>query len=167
MNPKRREATALHEAGHAVAGARLFPAGRTTGRTRIEPDDEAGTGAHHEAEDLVFAITDDPSEFEAQSAEFRKEAVYDCAGYAALIAAGYSEADATQGCGSDFDKAAGNAYTTLEAAKTRAVELMREPKNIAAVQRVADELLRKNTLEPDEVAILIEIADGESSEADY
>ena len=41
------------------------------------------------------------------------------------------------------------------------------PENIAAVARVADELLSQSTLESDEVEILIDVADGEATEQDY
>jgi hypothetical protein len=139
-----------------------------TGSTSIESDDEAGTGGRHHAVELCFEVGDaDAVELERQNDAFRKEAVYDCAGYAALIVAGYSEAEAKRGCASDFDAAGRNAYTTLDAAKQQAVALMRQPKNVAAVRRVADELLLRNMLDPWDVGFLIEIADGKCTEADY
>ena len=45
--------------------------------------------------------------------------------------------------------------------------LMMQPQNIAAVARVAGELLSSSTLEWDEVEILIDVVDGEATEHDY
>ena len=51
--------------------------------------------------------------------------------------------------------------------KEKSVALMREPRNIAAVARVAEELELERRLVMDLVETLIAIADGEASEADY
>ena len=50
--------------------------------------------------------------------------------------------------------------------KTRAVHLLIKPENIAAVRRVADELLIRETLDGDVVQVLIEVSDGFATEAD-
>ncbi len=44
---------------------------------------------------------------------------------------------------------------------------MQRPKNIKAVSRVAEELLQRTTLDPLDVEVLIEIADGDATEDDY
>src|SRR4051812_19078555 len=112
--------TALHEAGHAVACKRLFPWRGVGDLTLVAQHDEGTAGSHETLEALDFAPSDDPTETERQNEEFRKQAVYYCAGYAALIAAGYSKREASLGCGADFERGT-NAYITLKDAKRRAV----------------------------------------------
>ena len=101
-----------------------------------------------------------------QRLAFENEAIYSCAGYAAVLAAGYSDEAALAGCESDFDKAERACDVPLDVSKEKAVELMTLPENTSAVARVAGELLSQSTLEWDEVEILIDVADGEATEQD-
>jgi hypothetical protein len=161
---------AIHEAGHAVACERLFP-WRLVGNLTIVPDVEGNAaGSHEMLEAIVFDLTTDPEELARQNEVFANQAVYFCAGYAACLAAGHSERTALAGCGNDFERAEAAASwpeLTLSAVKQRAIELMRRAQNIAAVERVADELLARRTIGGDEVEWLVGIADGTLSEQDY
>ncbi len=156
--------TAIHEAGHAVAFYRLFGDAARYGHTlTIEPHEDLLGG--HRAEELVFhGVGELTAE---QRLAFENEAIYSCAGYAAVLAAGYSDEASLAGCGSDFDKAERACDVPLNMNKEKAVELMTLPENTSTVARVADELLSQSTLEWDEVVILIEVADGEATEQDY
>ncbi len=161
---ENRIPTAYHEAGHAVAFYRLFGDAARYGHTlTIEPHEDLLGG--HRAEELVFhGVGELTAE---QRLAFENEAIYSCAGYAAVLAAGYSDEASLAGCGSDFDKAERACDVPLNMSKEKAVELMTLPENTSAVARVADELLSQSTLEWDEVVILIEVADGEATEQDY
>ncbi len=156
--------TAIHEAGHAIAFYRLFGDAARYGHTlTIEPhEDLLGS---HQAEEMVFhGVGELTAE---QRLAFENEAIYSCAGYAAVLAAGYSDEAALAGCESDFDKAERACDVPLDMSKEKAVELMTLPVNTAAVAQVAGELLNQSTLEWDEVEILINVADGEATEQDY
>ncbi len=158
-----RTHTAIHEAGHAVACVRLWETGRVVERVTI---DRTGSQlGSHLAEEITFPA-DEPETAE-QRREFENEAIYSCAGYAALIAAGYDEATAVLGCDPDFDIADYVTEEPLAEIKQEAVALMQRPKNIKAVSRVAEELLQRTTLDPLDVEVLIEIADGDATEDDY
>ena len=156
--------TAIHEAGHAIAFYRLFGDAARYGHTlTIEPHEDL-LGSHR-AEELVFhGVGELTAE---QRLAFENEAIYSCAGYAAVLAAGYSDEAALAECGSDFDKAGRACDVPLDVSKEKAVELMALPENTAAVARVAGELLKQRTLERDEWVILIKVADGEATEQDY
>ena len=161
---ENRTRTAYHEAGHAVAFYRLFGDAARYGHTlTIEPhEDLLGS---HSAEDRVFhGVGELTAE---QRLAFENEAIYSCAGYAAVLAAGYSDEAALAGCESDFDKAERACDVSLDVSKEKAVELMTLLENTSAVARVAGELLSQSTLEWDGVEILINIADGEATEQDY
>ncbi len=156
--------TAIHEAGHAVAFYRLFGDAVRYGHTlTIEPHEDVL--GDHRAEELVFHGVGELTV--EQRLAFENEAIYSCAGYAAVLATGYSDEAALAGCGSDFDKAERACDIPLDVSKEKAVELMTLPENTAAVARVAGELLSQSTLEWDEVEILIDVANGESTEQDY
>ncbi len=104
----------------------------------------------------------------AHDREFENDALYACAGYAAVLAAGYTESEAEEGCGSDFETAEKVSSQPLEFIKQEAAAMMRQPENVRAVVRVAEELLKRKTIsDPDEVEIMIEIADGGATEDDY
>ncbi len=156
--------TAIHEAGHAVAFYRLFGDAARYGHTlTIEPHKDLL--GNHRAEELVFhGVGELTAE---QRLAFENEAIYSCAGYAAVLAAGYSDEAALAGCGLDFDKAERACDVPLGVSKEKAVELMTLSENTAAVARVAGELLSQSTLEWDGVEILIDVADGEATEKDY
>jgi len=154
--------TAYHEAGHAVAFMRLFES-RYPGRLTIISKD--GVEGSHSAEELIFPYTE--SETPEQREAFENEAIYACSGYAALVAAGYSKEKAEQGCDSDFQKAQEGSNKPLEAVKQEAVLLMSQPDNVRAVSRIAEELIKEKTLEPDQVDILLDVADGNITEEEY
>ena len=95
-----------------------------------------------------------------------------CAGYAALIAAGYPEAIAAQGCGDDFENAEllikrWNLVGGIEEWKIRAVVLMSAAGNKRAVQLVAEHLAKCQTLDGDYVSVLVDLADGECTEEEF
>ncbi len=164
LKPSKRT-TAIHEAGHAVAFTRLWPVGRYGGPLTIVPKDNT-TGRHY-AEELWFPATEDPDESAAQDEELANEAIYCCAGYAAVLVAGYSEAVAVAGFDSDFDQAEGCGSVSLAVSKQRAVELMTRPENVVAVTRLAKELLARGAIGEDDVDILIDVADGKMTEEQY
>lgn len=151
---------AIHEAGHAVAHIRLEIAQE---HASIEPD--ALTVGRVSASDSVYS-----------AADAREQVVALCAGYGALIAAGYPEEAACQGCavgpGSDFYVAAEligwwQLPGGLEGAKARAVELMRQPANVAAVALVAQHLVAHGRLGVANLECLVALADGEITQAEF
>ena len=158
-----RTHTAIHEAGHAVACLRLWGTARDTGNITIERTDT--TLGHHAAEEITFPANE--PETAEQRQEFEKEAIYACAGYAALIAAGYDEATAVLGCDPDFDIADRVTEIPLAEIKQEAVALMQQPANIKAVSRIAEELLQRTTLDPWDVDVLMEVANGNVTEEKY
>lgn len=145
--------TAIHEAGHTVAWSRLFPSRYMIG-VSIIPDYEDGAAGLCEGEGLWG---DEDDEYLAAH-----DAWY-CAGYAAVLAAGYSEDEAVAGCGSDFDGVHGD----LATAKTKALDLMQQQENVAAVRRIAEELMQRRALDPDHVTLLLNLSDGEVTESEY
>ena len=156
--------TAIHEAGHAVAFYRLFGESPRYGH-KLTIDPHEGKLGSHSAEDLVFDGLAPLSADESQA--FENEAIYACAGYAALRAAGYQEDIANSGCQSDFDIAEQTSNFPLVIVKEKAVELMTDAQNISAVERLVGELLSRPTLEWEEGEMLIDLADGGVSEDDY
>ena len=145
--------TAIHEAGHAVAFSRLFPT-RDLGKVSIIPDHDEGFAGACSSEGLWGAEDEE---------HLANHDTYGCAGYAAVLVAGYSEEEAAAGCESDFEEVFGD----LDAAKARAIDLMRQPSNLKAVKRLADELVLRKELHPDHVDYLIGLADGELPENEY
>ena len=94
--------TAIHEAGHAVAWNRLF-SDRYMGSVSIIPNHEDGLAGMCEGEGL-WGNEDDR--------HLADHDTYGCAGYAAVLAAGYSEDEAAAGCESDFgDSTVANMFT--------------------------------------------------------
>jgi len=90
-----RKKTAIHEAGHAVAFYRLCgDDGRYGGRLTIEPHEEL-LGSHS-AEELLFPWHEEVTAADQQA--FENEALYACAGYAAMVAVDCTEKDALAGC---------------------------------------------------------------------
>jgi hypothetical protein len=55
----------------------------------------------------------------------------------------------------------------LETAKAKAIDLMREPENVRAVKRIADEHLLRRRLHGDHVGLLLDLAFGEITEQEY
>lgn len=158
--PRRHtsRATAIHEAGHAIAHARLGidqhsvsivrdPVKRTLGAVAAE-------GANH--------VWD--------ASQARDQVIAYLAGYAAMRAAGYSRAEANAGAWGDFEHAQHLIDFWLDRPlpywKARAVALMRKPDNVKAVQILARWLRARNTLEGNLLSAVICYATGEWSEAD-
>ena len=149
---------AYHEAGHAVAYIRLDimqsmitiePNAETLGRTTAEGPDsvwsEQGAAA------TVLALL---------------------AGYAALVAAGYSHEVAMKGADSDMEKAedlieSWGLQPDLAYWLDQAIEMMREPRNMAAVERVAAELEQRRTIDAQLADVLVDLSDGETTPAEF
>jgi hypothetical protein len=95
----------------------------------------------------------------------KKMAFAYCAGYAAMIAAGRGEEAANVGCDKDFPVAV-ELITSwdldggIDEWKAQAVDLMRMPKNVAAVAMVAERLMQERTLKGDVVESLVDLSDG-------
>lgn len=150
--------TALHEAGHAVAHVRLEI---QQGRATIVPDDQNAGAVSAEGVEHVYS---------AEAATPMVEAY--CAGYAALVAAGYSEELAAAGAGNDFANAEllieqWNLGGDLQHWKLRAVELMGTPANRRAVELVAEHLVAHRTLDGDYLDLLVDLADGSCTEQEF
>jgi len=159
-NSAVKRMTAIHEAGHTVAHLRLhehFYIGKIT----IVPDENRHTEGLGEFEEPDFGSVDD----------WRDEVVILCAGFAAQIIFGDVEEQATAGASSDFEKAQeivsawdlGPLTDHIETAKI----LLDEPRNRRAVERIANELTKVETLDSDDLQILSDIADGKATEASY
>lgn len=147
---------AIHEAGHVVAHCRL---GILQSHATIEP-----------SADVAGSVACADSVYDAIDAEDQVVAL--CAGYAALIAAGHPEDVACHGCGSDFSKAESLIESWvlqggLEGAKARAVDLMRQPANVAAVALVAEHLVAHVRLGDANLDALVMLADGEIGQAEF
>lgn len=150
--------TAIHEAGHVVAAMRLGIEQREVTILQDEWSAGAATG-----EGLTHVWSREQAESMAQ--------MY-CAGYAALVVAGYDEARATLGCGSDFEqvellKSEWNLAAGIEEWKTAAVALMGKAENKRAVQVVADHLIAHKTLDADYLFVVLQLADGEYTELEF
>lgn len=150
--------TAIHEAGHVVAHVRL-DLGHDGGH--IVPEENILGAALGEGFEHVW----DKSGAEPVVLAF-------CAGYAAMIAAGYGEDRARAGTGSDFDGVQKlidfwELPGTLEDWLAKSVALMRRPENVKAVALVAEHLMRHKRLTGDYCNVLVELADGEATEAEF
>ncbi len=150
--------TAIHEAGHAVADLRF---GMTTERATIVRTDEylGRVYTHDDGRDLD----------EEGAAEF---VMSYCAGYAALVAAGVAPDDAVRGADGDFEKASElirkrGLPGDLESWKQRAVEMMSRPENRRAVEVFSRYLVEYRTLDYFVLDVLIELADGNISQAQF
>lgn len=149
---------AYREAGHAVAHHRLRGPRRYPGVLSII---SYANGA---------GSTTREQEWSADSEYMQDQVVILCAGYAACIAAGIEDATATQSCYFDLAKAkeivAGWHLAPFEELLEDAVDLMWQPENRRAVERLTDELTRHLLLLPQEIDVLIEVANGGISEAE-
>lgn len=152
--------TAIHEAGHAVAHVRLRPH-RGLGYATIVPNHENGTAGNSIHED----------EWDCNAESMQGEVTVLCAGYGACVAAGMDETLAREGCDSDFEKAEqiirGWSLSPLSEQLKLAIEMMQRPENRKAVQRLADELMKRQTVDGDEVGVIVEVSDGATTEEDY
>ena len=154
---QNKRKTAIHEAGHFVATIRL---GHVGGDVTIKRDFESGTNGHSQFEEI--------SDYNQSLAQ--EEVLISCAGYAALAAFGYTEVDCKSGAERDFEEAEelieNFALEPLSIWLSRTVDLMSTSENKKAVGRIVDELLESEFIDRDIAQVLIEVADGDSSELD-
>ena len=158
MQTQDKKRTAYHEAGHAVAHYRLNV---SQGGATIIPHDGKLGSVTAEGEGHVWKAEDAPT-----------QVLCYCAGYAALIAAGYSNEEASLGTDDDFEKAtklitdwvlSGN----MDEWRRQSVELMSSAENIRAVEFVAKDLMSNKTLPSDYIEQVIDRADGKTSEEEW
>ncbi|MEW8073317.1 MAG: hypothetical protein AB2826_23130 [Candidatus Thiodiazotropha sp.] len=151
--------TAIHEAGHATAHARL---GIDQGMTTIVPNYENETLGAVQAEGAAHAYTKEEAE---------NHVIAYCAGYAALIVNGCSGKEALLGTDGDFENAEDLIklwqLDPLEAWKQKTVNFLSEESNKRVTERISAELLKAKTLDLDDIEFLVDIADGEATEDDY
>lgn len=150
--------TATHEAGHCVAHIRLGI--EHAGANLVATDGRLGASIAHG----VDSVWDKPAA-ESQVLAF-------CSGYAAMVAAGVDHAVALGGTGDDFEQAQylidfWGLNGTLDAWRARAVELMRQPQNVAAIALLANHLLEHKRLDGDYVEAVVELSDGEITDGDF
>ena len=150
---------AVHEAGHGVARLRLFPDQYFEDISIAQEEDSLGRLT------LSFDTTFVPCFLSDEEGEdvFIRDAISACAGYAACVAAGFSEEQALTGCESDFERAG----IRKERACELALKLMANGANVRAVRLIADKLLELTTVDHDHISILMQVTDGECSEAEY
>ena len=159
--------TAIHESGHAVAHSRLGIYQICISLKSVDIYDEQGNLAA-----IQFGSSmADGVELVCDAEKARDQVLAFYAGYAALVAAGYSEEESARGADNDFAEAQ---YLldlwqlgTASEWKEKSLVWMREERNVAAVLRVADELIMERQLVMDQINALIEVADGELPEAEY
>ena len=150
--------TAYHEAGHSVAHLRL---GVLQAMTTIKAG--AGTLGHVTAEGKEHVWSEEDAE---------KQVLCYCAGYAALMAAGYSQDAAMLGTEDDFENAsdliaAWSLSGTLDEWRARSVELMNRPENIRAVEAVARALMDHESLDDGYIDLLVDLVDGNISKQEW
>jgi hypothetical protein len=150
--------TAIHEAGHAVAHVRL---GILQDLLTIISD-----------EYFCGAVLSEGVETVDNTDKAERMVLAYCAGFAALVAAGYPTEIAIVGSDDDFEKCSKliedwDLRYSLERFKDLAIELMSEPKNVAAVQLVANYALEHKRVEGDVVDVLVELADGDCTSAEF
>jgi ATP-dependent Zn protease len=164
------QATATHEAGHAVAAVRLEI---EYGTATIVPDEKTGTLGAVSCDDRYYTHQEEDGLLIGTVSQelVEKQFILCFAGYAALIAAGHSEEEALSGTGQDISDAEQLLELVpsapLEHWKEEAVALMKRPENINAVRRVANQLIKDCRLLADMIDVLVEVADGNCTEADY
>lgn len=149
-----RHHTATHEAGHAVMAARL---GEQVYAVTIVPDEEAGS---------LGASTDESADWCPESAE--TYALICLAGCAAVAAAGLPDPEA--GGDDDFEKADAVienwSMAPIAELKARALEIMREARNVRAVEIIAARLERDGHIDGQTFPNVLAFADGEISAED-
>lgn len=152
--------TALHEAAHVVAHVRLHPEYLYIGDISIVPNVDRETLGHAAFEQL----TDEPREV------WSNEVLVLCAGYAAEVQMGEDPDLARQGAEWDLEKAetiiAAWQMEPLDEHIQVVSDLINRPENRQAIERIAGELATHGTLDAYEIAILIDVVDGEASEND-
>lgn len=150
--------TAIHEAGHAVCHHRL---GIEQDQVTIQPHGLVVGASTAAGESHVWSRDDAADQVMAY-----------LAGYAAMIAAGYSEVEAEAGADDDFEHAERLIAdwlpeASLPRSKQRAVELMAESANRNAVAFVVEELLIRGTIDGQLLDLMLGYADGDITEAEY
>lgn len=159
--------TTIHEAGHAVAHCRLeiFQAYVSFDSEKIYDED-----GNLKSSTLGRAVGEG-WEHVCDQVQAGDQVLAYYAGYAALLAVGYGAEQASVGAEDDFFLASHllEAWEIGEEDewKQKAELLMRDKANVAAVARVAEELLWERHLVMDQVKMLIDVADGEMSEEEY
>ncbi|UCC45163.1 MAG: hypothetical protein JSU65_04410 [Candidatus Zixiibacteriota bacterium] len=153
-----RKHTAYHEAGHAVAHLRL---GILQDKATIQPH-----------ANNLGAVTAEGVEHVWDAEDAHKQLLGYCAGYAALVAAGYSNDDARSGADDDMENAAElvrkwPSIGTLDEGQRQAVTLMSSAENIRAVDYVARALMKHETLEADYMINLVGWADGDMTDEEW
>lgn len=152
--------TAIHEAGHFVAHVRLLSSSHRMNISIVADHETASLGRARFEEES----TDDTT---AQ----RHDVVVSCAGYAASVLFGEDMAVARAGAELDFDNAQEVidrwCLPPLEEHLAMAFALMDEPRNRAAVERIAHELDARAEISAEEAEILVDVADGDATEQDY
>jgi hypothetical protein len=151
--------TAIYEAGYVVAHVRLGLEHRRVIMT-LRDNTFLGTTAREGTQQIS-----DP-------ARAKSLVLTHCAGYAALIAAGYCEAEALRDTSDDFRhaKALGTRWALsgdIAAWKMEAIELMGRPENKAAVALVAPQLLARGNVDSDWVGCLFALLAGEMTEKEF
>ena len=155
-----RKHTAYHEAGHVVAHCRLnIPQGEAS----IKPNPHERILGNVLAEGVKHVW----------DAKYAHEiALGYCAGYAALIAAGYSDEVARQGAGDDFENVEElidkwSLPEPLEDLLDQSVILMSRPENIRVVDSIAKKLMKYETLDSDYIDRLVDRVDGTITDEDW
>ena len=148
---------AFREAGHAVAHNRLRGPRRYPGMLSIISYANGGGSMARE-------------EWSADAEYMQDKVVILCAGYTACIASGIEDAMAMQSCYFELAKAkeivADWHLAPFEELLEDAADLMWQPENRRAVARLADELSRHLILLPQEIDVLIDVANDAISEAE-
>ena len=161
MNNTRRSSVAIHEAAHAIASHR---AGLVPWMVTIIPDEEAGTaGVSHDLDGPVTYLNEAREECQTEE-NSRSYLVSLLAGLAANLENGDDPEEAALGAASDTEKAHdfiqvwGPAWTYDDAMGAAREFVRREWR---AIQAVADELLEHETLDDEEVELVILTAEGD------
>ena len=150
--------TAIYEAGHAVANVRIDD---LKDQITIDP-----------GEGLLGGLIAEGKNHVRNAKDAAKQVYSYCAGYAALMALGYSAEVPCLGAGDDFENASDllemwDLPGTLDEWLNRSAEFMSEPKNIRAVEFVANALMEYKTLDGDYVEMLVEWADGNMTDEEW
>ena len=159
--------TAIHEAGHAVAHHRLnIMQAYVSIESENIYDDEGNLMGQN-----LGRVTAEGAKHVYSKAEAEDQALAFCSGYAALLAAGYSEAEALRGADDDFEwtRYLIDRWQLADESEWRrkALSTMCEAVNIAAVARISEELLEERRLEMHLIELLVDVADGQITEEKY
>jgi hypothetical protein len=156
MNDAQLQLAAIHEAGHAVAHVRLEIDQLSVS---IVPMEDSVGRCRSECEPLS-----------REAAE--KQVLSFFAGFAAVRAAGHTVQDSEQGCDGDFDAAKRliadwQLPGDIAAWKESALALFSTMENRRAAALVAEHLLKRQTVDADYVAVLVELSDGDCTDEDF